>query len=349
MKKKLLGLLVMLALVSQCVVSANATDGTNTTTNQVANTATVNADGTSSNDSGKVMISFAGDCTLGSFLGSTNTFANYWKNGPEWYLGAVKPYFDISDMTFINLEGPLTDHPQEREKEFSMRGEPKYVQILTYAGVDVVNLANNHVFDCGTTGFNDTLNLLKQNNIGYVGEGRKYIMEKNGVTVGFLGYKWWGDKTAIKNQVAKDIATLKETVDVVVVQYHWGDDKQHYANDVQIDMAHSAIDNGADVVVGAHPHVIQGIETYKGKTIAYSLGNFCFGANNNPPDKDSMVLMVTLDKLGNNTSVIVVPCKISSQNNVNDFRPTPQVGVEAYNIMKKLQDYSSIFAESPLR
>lgn len=290
-----------------------------------------------------VTISFIGDCTLGSYKGSSNRFADYWDDeNPCYYLKNVRSIFEQDDITFVNLEGPLTDHSQEVIKTFSMRGEPEYVDILKAGSVEIVNLANNHIYDCGKEGFSDTVHVLDEAGIQYTGEG--YITGKviNGITVYFLGYKGWTDSDSLRVQIEEDIATVRNVylADIVCVEFHWGEERTYYPNNTQKNLAHFTIDAGADVVVGSHPHVLQGIEEYNGKIIAYSLGNFCFGANNNPADKDTMILQVIANKAGDlNTRII--PCTISSTESINDFCPTPQDGTEkGEKILQRIKTYS---------
>ncbi len=297
-----------------------------------------------------VTISFAGDCTLGSFKGSSNSFGNYWNsNSPDYFLGGVKDIFTNDDITFVNLEGPLTTHKQELVKEFSMRGEPEYIEILKQGSVEIVNLSNNHIYDCGQTGFIDTVTLCQQNGINTLGEEYISGYSVNNVTVYFLGYKGWSDTIELRNKIAEDIKVCKEVylADIVCVEFHWGEERKYYPNNTQKSLAHWTIDSGADVVVGAHPHVLQGIEKYNNKIIAYSLGNFCFGGNSNPKDKDTMILQVTLDKSGSYTNVNVIPCTVSSTDSTNDFRPTVQSDTDRGNyILQRIREYSSGFDET---
>ena len=298
-----------------------------------------------------IVISFAGDCTLGTFLGSDNAFEYYWQYGAEYYLGNVKPIFAADDITFVNLEGPLTSHPQTLvDKSFPMRGEPKYVDILKTASVEICNLSNNHIYDCGEIGFNDTVDLLKANNIKFCGEGYSDVIEVRGMKIGFLGYQGWYDEPNLREKVSADIKKLREeqNAEFVIVEYHWGIEREYNSIPDQETLAHFTIDSGADIVVGAHPHVVEGIELYNGKIIAYSLGNFCFGANNNPYDKDTFILQAVIDKQDGKISVTpkVIPCRISSTNSYNDFCPTPVEGYEAERILNKLADCSKIYPQT---
>lgn len=157
-----------------------------------------------------------------------------------------------------------------------------------------------------------------------------------------LGYQGWN--TDIKDQVKSDIEEVRDQADIVIVSFHWGIETKNYPNDVQLELGRFAIDAGADVVAGHHPHVIQGIDKYKGKYIVYSLGNFCFGGNRNPKDKDTFIFQnqftfsdgELIDSHG-----IIIPCSISSRKDVNDYQPTVLEGEEAERVMNRILKYSS--------
>jgi poly-gamma-glutamate synthesis protein (capsule biosynthesis protein) len=133
----------------------------------------------------------------------------------------------------------------------------------------------------------------------------------------------------------------------VIVSFHWGIETAHYPNSTQKTLAHHSIDEGADLVIGHHPHVLQGIESYTGGLIVYSLGNFCFGGNRNPKDKDTMIFTHTfafdgdtLERRPELESTGVTPCSVSSVTNRNDFRPTVLEGDDASRIAERLIEYS---------
>lgn len=293
-----------------------------------------------------VIISFAGDCTLGSFLGSDYAFESYWQYGAAYYLSNVASIFAADDITFVNLEGPLTEHPQTVAKEFPMRGEPKYVEILTSSFVEICNLSNNHIYDCGDVGFHDTVELLQANGVKFCGEGYSDIIDVRGMKIGFLGYQGWDDTDDLRAEISSDIKKLHDAgAQVVVVEFHWGIERSHLSDPYQDGLAHFTVDSGADIVVGAHPHVLQGIELYNGKFIAYSLGNFCFGANNNPAVKETMILQMILTRNGDTITITpkIIPCRLSSTPDYNDFCPTPVDGYEAAQIIAHLKEYSQIY------
>lgn len=299
-----------------------------------------------------VTLSFAGDCTLGTDLkyGKDNSFMQMYENkqpnADAYFLENVKSIFENDDLTIVNLEGPLTNAKNPASKQFAFRGLPEYTGILTEGSVEVVNLANNHSKDYGTTGYNDTLANLSAAGIDSYGYDRKCITQVKGINVGFLGYTAWNADNSAKNQITKDIESLKEQgAHLVITTFHGGVEGAHYPNSQQKTLAKHAIDNGADLVIQHHPHVIQGIEIYNGKYIAYSLGNFCFGGNRNPTDKDTYIFQQTFDfdkdtleKLDSKAQIY--PCSVSSVKSRNDFRPTPLTGDDIQRFMTRIQSYS---------
>ncbi|MFR5582577.1 MAG: CapA family protein [[Clostridium] scindens] len=140
-------------------------------------------------------------------------------------------------------------------------------------------------------------------------------------------------------------SALKEAgAQLIIVNFHWGIEREYLPNDTQKKLAHLAIDEGADLVIGHHPHVLQGVEKYKDKYIAYSLGNFCFGGNSNPEDKDTMIFQQTFTfKKGvvqKNDDIQMIPCSLSSATGYNDYCPTPLEGDSKQRVLDKIEEYS---------
>lgn len=279
----------------------------------------------------ELTISFAGDCTLGEFLGMgyDSTFTEYYdKYGPTWAFANVKDIFSKDDVTYVNLEGPLTNFPQTAVKQFPIKGDVRNVNCLTNGSIEVCNLANNHTWDCGQQGLDETERVLQAAGIAYCGGNNPVTyLERKGIKIAFLGLDGWdcGEYTLSINENA--IKTAKANgAQLVIVQFHWGTEREYVHEYDQTILAHHAIDHGADIVVGAHPHVLQDTEIYNGKLIAYSMGNFSFGANINPADKDSVIIQQTFVKTSTGFQygpTKYIPCRISSVSYTNDYKPTP--------------------------
>jgi poly-gamma-glutamate synthesis protein (capsule biosynthesis protein) len=296
-----------------------------------------------------IKISAAGDFTLGTDerFEYTDSFVDEAKtNGLPYFVEGLGTTFLEDDLTTVNLETTLTTATEKADKTFTFKGDPSYTQILELGGIEAVNLANNHIYDYLDKGFDDTISALKKQDIGYFGYDHHYIKTINGVKIGALGYEGWEDTPEIRNTVEKDIKALRENdVEIILVHYHWGDEKQYVPNDEQKSLARYTIDSGADLILGHHPHVVQGIEEYKGKFIVYSLGNFMFGGNRNPSDKDTFVFQQTFHlKNGNVTGkkeINIIPFSISSVSNRNDYQPTVLSGSESERVLQKIIDVSN--------
>ena len=299
-------------------------------------------------------ISAAGDCTLGGDMrgSSEKTFADtiYADSDPLSYcFRNVADIFASDDLTIVNLEVVLTDsssYLQRDDKIFIMRGKPAYVNMLTSASIEVANIANNHVTDFGDKGIEDMAALLSANGLGCCGYGYTYTAEINGLTVGFVGINTWTTKDSVK---AETISSMREKCDILIVSCHWGNELEYKATEKQISIGHMAVDLGADLVLGHHPHVVNGIEVYKGVNIVYSLGNFCFGGKRNPTDKDTFIYQHTFTENADGTFTgvgTVIPCKITSveDESYNNYQPTPVTDPEeAASILRKIEKYSSHF------
>lgn len=295
-----------------------------------------------------VTVSMAGDCTLGkdeAFNYSTSLNAYYDMYGPAYFFQNVKSVFDADDLTVVNFEGTLTDSTARNGETFAFKAPAEYAEILTDGGVEAVNVANNHSHDYGDQGFADTKENLKKAGITTFGYNETALMEVKGVKIGLVGIYELHDHLEREHQVRVNIQKVRaEGADLVFVVFHWGNEKDTVPDANQVTLAKLAIDNGADLVVGHHAHVLQGVTTYKGKTIAYGLGNFCFGGNSAPSDMDTMIFQqtFTLDTDGSVTSEEpnLIPCRISSDYYINNYQPTPATGDEADRILQKIHDRS---------
>ena len=298
-----------------------------------------------------ITISAAGDCTLGTdenFDQSRSLNAYYDNNGPAYFLQNVKPIFEADDLTIVNMEGTLTESTSRQDKTYAFKGPADYTQILTDGSVEAANLANNHSRDYGEQSYTDTIAALDAAGITNFGYDRTAVMDVNGVKVGLVGtYELAEGMGCEEGMIANIKAVEEQGAQVVIVSFHWGIEKDNYPDENQVALAHSAIDNGADLVLGHHPHVLQGIEVYNGKNIVYSLGNFCFGGNSNPSDKDTMIFQQTFTvqdgTLVEDNVTNIVPCSISSESGRNNYQPTPLEGEEGERVRQKIEEFSSGF------
>ncbi|WP_057823668.1 CapA family protein [Lapidilactobacillus concavus] len=286
-----------------------------------------------------LQLTFMGDNTLGSdpqFATATSLPTVWARHGkdPQYFFKNVARYFRTDDLTIANLETTLTHSNQPAYKAgnvvFHFKGDPELVKALTASSIETVTVSNNHIYDYGQRGFDDTIQTLKDAQVGYFGEGYQYTTTIKGVKIGLLGYTGWTATDADQAKIGADIQQMRQRgCQVVIPYFHWGIERDAYPNDTQKRLAHAAIDHGADMVIGSHPHVIQSLEVYQGKLIAYSMSNFAFGGNSNPSDKRSFLLQANLTVKGADiveTQFRVIPTRISSTDAYNDYVPTPYTG-----------------------
>lgn len=294
-------------------------------------------------------ISVVGDCTLGTdeeFDYDTSLNAYYDNNGPDYFFANVKNIFEADNLTIANFEGTLTDSEDREDKQFAFKAPASYADILTAGSVEAVNTANNHSHDYGDQSFDDTLSALDTAGIIHFGYDETAVTEVNGIKVGMVGIYELNDHLGREEQLKQNIAKVKKDgAQLIIVIFHWGNEKEEVPDSNQTTLGHLAIDLGADLVCGHHPHVLQGIEEYKGKNIVYSLGNFCFGGNAYPSDMDTMIFQqtFTIDSNGVKADNVtnIIPCSISSDSDYNNYQPTPVSGEEADSILQKIQERSS--------
>lgn len=294
-------------------------------------------------------ISAVGDCTFGTdenFAYEGSMPAKYDEVGDfNYFFENVKSVFEEDDLTIVNFEGTLTDSTTREDKQFAFKADKSYAKILTDGFVEAANLANNHSKDYGEQSYNDTMDALDEAGITNFGYDRVAIKKVKGIKVGLVGTYVLADGLGVKDSMEKNIQDLKdEGAQVIIASFHWGEEKAEYPNDVQVELAHAAIDAGADLVLGHHPHVLQGIEQYKGKNIVYSLGNFCFGGNMYPSDMDTMIFQQTFTlkggKLQEDNVTNIIPCSISSVEDYNNYQPTPAAGEKETEILNKITQRS---------
>ena len=330
-------------------VSMNASKGNS----QKASSDSQNTDSSNATVSSPVSLtlSVVGDCTLGTdetFDYDTSLNAYYENYGADYFLQNVKDIFSTDDLTIANFEGTLTDSDEREDKTFAFKAPASYASILTGGSVEAVNTANNHSHDYGEQSFNDTLAALDDAGIVHFGYDETAVMDVKGIKVGLVGIYELYDHLEREQQLKDNIAKVKaDGAQLIVVIFHWGNETETVPDSNQTTLGHIAIDEGADLVCGHHPHVLQGIETYKGRNIVYSLGNFCFGGNSSPSDMDTMIYQQTFtidaDGVKKDNVTNIIPCSISSAayDGYNNYQPTPAEGDEATRILGKINERSS--------
>ena len=296
-------------------------------------------------------LSVVGDCTLGTdetFDYDTSLNAYYENYGADYFLQNVKDIFSTDDLTIANFEGTFTDSDEREDKTFAFKAPASYASILTGGSVEAVNTANNHSHDYGDQSFNDTLAALDDAGIVHFGYDETAVMDVKGIKVGLVGIYELYDHLEREQQLKDNIAKVKaDGAQLIVVIFHWGNETETVPDSNQTTLGRIAIDEGADLVCGHHPHVLQGIETYKGRNIVYSLGNFCFGGNSSPSDMDTMIYQQTFtidaDGVKKDNVTNIIPCSISSAayDGYNNYQPTPAEGDEATRILGKINERSS--------
>lgn len=345
-------LLLLIILVRGCSARKNGDIKTNASAKSQDETSASDADLTPTPTMAPVSltVSVVGDCTLGTdenFDYDTSLNAYYENYGADYFFSNVKSIFSADDLTIANFEGTLTDSEDREDKEYAFKAPAEYAGILTSGSVEAVNTANNHSHDYGNQGYEDTISALDSAGILNFGYDKTLVTEVKGIKVGLVGIYELKDHLERKEQLKQNIAKVKaEGAQITIVIFHWGNEKEEVPDSNQTTLAHLAIDEGADLVCGHHPHVLQGIEEYKGKNIVYSLGNFCFGGNQYPSDMDTMIFQqtFTVDQNGVKADNVtnIIPCSVSSDSDYNNYQPTPAEGDEAARILNKIQERTAM-------
>ena len=287
---------------------------------------------------------FAGDIMLSRLIGKEITQ----KKDPLYPFLLIASTTHAADLAFANLESPISTRGTKQGSEYSFRADPATAAGLTYAGFDVLNMANNHVWDYGRDAALDTMALLRDAGISYIGFGRNYdeanapvIKQVGDTKVAFLGYTQfyspvlWADErlglsSLLPDKIVEEIQELKSSgkADLVVISFHWGEEYKTTANEYQRELAHQLIDAGADLIIGHHPHVVQEVEKYDTADfpgnpahegwIAYSLGNFIFDQNFSPDTRQGLMLRVIMQ---GSRIVSVEPVKIEFTKTYQPYVP----------------------------
>jgi len=299
------------------------------------------------NKTGPFSLTVVGDIMLGSRMNKPLK-----QFGPEYPFYSVYPILRRSSIVVGNLEGPFAKSAEKQERNFTYKVNPKNARILRRGGVNVVTLANNHLLDCGRQGVLETFSALKKHRIRYIGAGENEesahapaIIQAGKYKIGMLGYYWNrrtsarstkpGSAVDTREHVAYDIRTLRPHVDRVAVTVHWGVPYERYPSEEDRQKAHFAIDCGADIVIGHHPHIIQPFEVYKNRPIFYSIGNFAFGSGNSKAES----VILAIDFQSTKTYITIFPVYIKNRDSRINYQPKILAGnaaVESINRLKKI-------------
>ncbi len=238
------------------------------------------------------------------------------------------------DLTLVNFEGTLTNSTYvpagKKDNQFLFSAPPSYVTMLSDNGVEAVALENNHIMDHGDEAYEDTKQALRSVGIVYSNSTEVGVINVKGVDIAMLTYLCIDRYESLWEKVPEDIKAAKEQYPIVICSFHWGNEKDYTPTSNQIRMGRLAVDSGADLVLGHHSHRMNPIEEYKGVYICYSLGNFCFSGNSKPSDMLSYVFQTRFrvregseGRTITNEGFRIIPIRISSRTDRNDFIPTP--------------------------
>ncbi|MET9328075.1 CapA family protein [Tsukamurella sp. NPDC003166] len=338
------GLVVGATVLSACGVPASSTEMA------VSSSARQTGDAV-------ITLSFIGDNILGTddrFDAGTSLPARWAAagNDPAYFFRNVAPILRADDLTVANVEVVLSERGQKVDKGtgefYHFRGSPAVAESLRAGGIEAATTANNHTGDYGREGYDDTVAALRRVGVAPFGdmfdEESDHIAVVKGVKVGLFGMMTWQDTAQNRESITRHVAGLRARGAQVVIPFmHWGIESQHVPYEVQTDLAKHAIDAGADMVIGSHPHVLQSMAQYKGKLIVYSLANFSFGGNNNPSDKRTMIVQTRVAVQGPTATRVdyrIVPTRVSSTAAYNDFVPTRYEPAESRELIAFMNSIS---------
>lgn len=306
----------------------------------------------------------AGDNPVLSFIGGGDVMLggrgrkSAQEFGIDYPLAAVQPLLALSPIVMANLEGPFATEAQRVERKFSYRVKPRFAAALPRAGVNVVTLANNHLVDCGREGVIETIETLRRAGISVVGAGANrsaahapVVMDSRGRRVGMLAY-YWNRRCAATSKLPgsamdppdaleADIRALQLRADRIVVTFHWGIPYDRNPSAEDRAKARFAIDCGADVVIGHHPHVLQPFEIYRDRPIFYSVGNFAFGSGNSKAE--GCLVGIRFDDHA--TTATIHPLYVKNRDPRVNYQPKLLRGIAARRILLRLARASGLAGE----
>jgi poly-gamma-glutamate synthesis protein (capsule biosynthesis protein) len=324
-----------------------------------------------------MVVIFGGDVTLGYHF--QEYFDDQLSKGRTHEEMIAYPFKELNerlrtaDLVVVNLECPFTDRGEKIPKNFNFRARPELVSALLSGGVGAVSVANNHMMDYGPAGLFDTLQTLDVATLPHFGAGRTLlearrpaIIERSGLKLALLGYFFLGnhniepaevnatetapgvagdpgDLRQMARMLREDVTAARAQADLVIPFFHWGREGNHFPEAYQLELAHLAIDSGAAAVIGSHPHVLQGMELYRGAPIFYSLGNLIFGGNWDPKVKESALVAVRFSSAGY-LSTEIIPVQIDRFPGL-PIQPFLLDEEHARQVLEHLAQYSSKFEQ----
>lgn len=299
----------------------------------------------------QVTVTFVGDCTLGcedKIREQEKSFDSYAKKyGYGYFFDQVRSIVETDDITVANLEGVfLNSSFGEAKKTYHFRGEKDFVNILPASSVEAVNIANNHILDYGSNGAKRTAEVLDEAGQGWFGTldpvKRTCVIERKGIRFGFVGVMpgyYWDNQKLVEKQM-KDLRE-KDGCAVVIGVMHVGAEYETRREQRQENMARAFLRMGADVVIGHHPHVLQGIDVMDGKTVCYSIGNFVFGGNAQirAPYTALFQFTFTFDEQGTylGHQLNIIPALPSGEREYNNYQPVLATGEDAETVIAQIQ------------
>ncbi len=297
--------------------------------------------------SGEIMITFLGDCTLGGEEKSERSALGFARriqeNGTGFPLRNLCRLTLTDDLSVANLEGVLTDRDLPKvEKEYNFRGPSSYTEILTTAGVECVTMANNHSHDYGDSGYADTKAALAEAGVCWFGTDAPAVWQnEDGLMIGFAGISYSLSGNRYK-AFQKQVSRLRELgCSAVVAVMHTGTEYEYSPDTRQKETAKRAVSCGADLVIGHHPHVVQGYDLIDGVPVVYSLGNCSFGGTTHAKDSDALVTQAVLSFANSDLQNITLhfyPISITSDSRYNNYSPSFLTGKDAERVLKKMKD-----------